>query len=184
MDNFADTENGKCKGADDSTMTVDCDRIGVSSWSTSDVAKWLYSNELEYFIQVLTVEYGVDGRTLLRIDEQYLRQLPLPGSLMDHVDRLVTCIAQLKVRGTRRIHHRAACESGIKGSGHCAAVAVLAPHYLGDPAPMYNPHHCAQVSFCGKFGSLCPRLQHNAARPATAARCVVNCLEVATRSYS
>uniref|UniRef100_A0A914VF15 SAM domain-containing protein n=1 Tax=Plectus sambesii TaxID=2011161 RepID=A0A914VF15_9BILA len=70
----------------------------VEEWSCVQVADWLMTNGFAKYADLIAHEHGVDGATLLMINETDFRQKPLEIKSLGDVKRLSKAIAQLRKR--------------------------------------------------------------------------------------
>lgn len=68
----------------------------VEDWSTTDVSLWLEKRGFSTYIELLCVQHKIDGKALLTITENDLKQPPLGMKILGDIKRLMIAIHELQ----------------------------------------------------------------------------------------
>lgn len=68
----------------------------ICLWTTSDVAEWMEQNNFHSYIKLFTVEHGIDGKALMMLTEDDLRNPPLSLRVLGDIKHLMICLKELK----------------------------------------------------------------------------------------
>lgn len=71
--------------------------MSVAEWNCSQVAEWLKENGFDGYIHLLCQEHKVDGRVLLTLTEQDLKEPPLQITILGDIKRLGISLRLLQV---------------------------------------------------------------------------------------
>lgn len=100
-----------------------------SSWSCEEVADWLDENNFSNYKELLCTRHKIDGRVLLTLTENDLRQPPLQLDILGDIKRIVLCIKDLKSLNTSQTsnHSTSRLSSSFNGSVYMASQDSFSP---------------------------------------------------------
>ena len=73
----------------------------VHQWTCKDVGLWLEGNGFDDYVDLFSNEHRIDGKALLLLDEDDLRNPPLELKILGDIKRLWLAISTLQQRNTR-----------------------------------------------------------------------------------
>ena len=127
--------------------SVNPESVNPESWSVDDVSRFLEMNGFSQYMKLFRDDHAIDGRALLTLTEDDLRNDPLRIPVLGDIKRLAICIKRLQNANLTVIQHllplpghrsNASSASGISLSG------LVSPPTTGlvNPVPISSSLAC------------------------------------------